>query len=389
MELRNSYLAMAQKQLVLPGKAMKKKAMKKGKKNGRPANSRYTAAQLGLIHEAVSRGLGYKAILKAYPHSGLSLYGVKTAAARIKKSGDVGRQVGSGRLPTKCSGKNAKKVQVILSGNPGASIRSICKGLGLKRGTVANILKKKLGKKCLKKVKAQKLTQQHPQRRLQARRAWVERMASGALDHREIFFTDEKIFRVGSEGHQNTQNFRIWADEGAKKRDVAAEDIVLPKSQGGASVMCALGACYNGLGQLMFAEKGVKINKEVYLELIKGNCEPDMHMLLPEGAVFMQDGASSHTAKVVTAYLETKEFDTLAPWPANSPDLPPMDYGIWGILQKRVAEASPRTEVELKVAIRRAVASLPLETIRATIDDFPKRLAMCIEAAGKQFEYKK
>ena len=54
---------------------------------------------------------------------------------------------------------------------------------------------------------------------------------------------------------------------------------------------------------------------------------------------FMQDGARAHTAILSLDMLgHEKKLQLLEPekWPANSPDLNPVDYGIWGILEQNV-----------------------------------------------------
>jgi len=52
----------------------------------------------------------------------------------------------------------------------------------------------------------------------------------------------------------------------------------------------------------------------------------------------MQDNAPAYRARETEHLLthETLEFITPALWPANSPDLNPVDYQIWGKLQDRV-----------------------------------------------------
>ena len=102
----------------------------------------------------------------------------------------------------------------------------------------------------------------------------------------------------------------------------------------------------------------------------------------------MQDGASSHTAKKVKEYLRSCDFQLLEPRPANSPGLTPTDYSIWGILQWEVEAQKPKTEAELKVAIRRAVAGLELRAARRAVDQSPSRLKGRISAEGRQFERK-
>jgi len=53
---------------------------------------------------------------------------------------------------------------------------------------------------------------------------------------------------------------------------------------------------------------------------------------------FQHDNAPAHRARETVQLLtcETPDFIAPALWPANSPDLNPVDYQIWGKLQERV-----------------------------------------------------
>src|SRR6218665_2096176 len=68
--------------------------------------------------------------------------------------------------------------------------------------------------------------------------------------------------------------------------------------------------------------------------------------------IFWQDSAPAHRAKNTIALLrrETPSFIGLELWPANSPDLNPVDHRIWGQigLQERVYQTAIRNIYELK-----------------------------------------
>ena len=73
-------------------------------------------------------------------------------------------------------------------------------------------------------------------------------------------------------------------------------------------------------------------------------------------------------------------------WPASSPDLNPLDYSIWSVLESR-ANAEAHNSVEsLKRAITEAFKSLDQEMINRAIDNWPRRLNAVIAANGGHFE---
>ena len=64
---------------------------------------------------------------------------------------------------------------------------------------------------------------------------------------------------------------------------------------------------------------------------------------------FQQDSALTHRARETVALLSAETPD-ISPqdWPPNSPDLNPVDYAIWGILQERVYRFQIRDVDHLK-----------------------------------------
>jgi len=58
--------------------------------------------------------------------------------------------------------------------------------------------------------------------------------------------------------------------------------------------------------------------------------------------IFQQDSAPAHRARDTIALLHRKTPDLISPnqdqWPPNSPDINPVDYKIWAVMQQRVYE---------------------------------------------------
>ena len=68
---------------------------------------------------------------------------------------------------------------------------------------------------------------------------------------------------------------------------------------------------------------------------------PELNELSNSDYIFQQDGARAHTLKPTLVYFEenlpqTAELLKPNEWPTHSPDLNPLNYGIWSILEKRV-----------------------------------------------------
>ena len=137
-------------------------------------------------------------------------------------------------------------------------------------------------------------------------------------------FSDEKIFTV--EKVYNSQNNRVPAREG---KSIPPEIRTVKKIIKPDSVMVWGAITSNGRSLLVIIEKGVKINKEVYIEeILKESLKTwAMNHFKDANWVFQQDSAPSHKAKVTLEWLKNNVTDFLSPdeWPTSSADLNPMD----------------------------------------------------------------
>ncbi|GFW21115.1 uncharacterized protein TNCV_2703531 [Trichonephila clavipes] len=109
---------------------------------------------------------------------------------------------------------------------------------------------------------------------------------------------------------------------------------------------------------------------------------------------FMQDGATSHTANPVKAFLiQTFGEDRIVsrrcryPWPPRSPDLTPSDFWLWGYLKSRVYLSGPSSLSELKDAIRREVSSIHPDMLHSTVAGFVTRLECLFLCGGGHVEH--
>jgi len=105
------------------------------------------------------------------------------------------------------------------------------------------------------------------------------------------------------------------------------------------SLMVSVTVSSLGATQLHFLEPGVKVNGDYYRNTVLLNMLLlDIRSVFGEYYVFQQDGAPAHRARDTVTMLqrETPEFIPPEMWPPNSPDLNPVAYSIWGMLQERV-----------------------------------------------------
>jgi len=84
-----------------------------------------------------------------------------------------------------------------------------------------------------------------------------------------------------------------------------------------------------------------KVYHNCYIDLLKTSLLPECRWLYPGNDFeFLQDSVPSHRAKVTQQFLRHKTPDFIAAdeWASYSPDVNPLDYCIWDILQDLVYE---------------------------------------------------
>jgi len=117
-----------------------------------------------------------------------------------------------------------------------------------------------------------------------------------------------------------------------------------------------------------------KVDQNCYIDILKTSLLPECRWLYPGiDFVFMQDSAPSYRAKVTQEFLWQNNPDFIAAdeWTSfYSPDLNPLDYCIWDILQNLVYEGLrlPFANLQdLKEAIKNKWKKVTIETARKSI----------------------
>ena len=108
--------------------------------------------------------------------------------------------------------------------------------------------------------------------------------------------------------------------------------------------------------------------------------EPSIKQLYPRSFTFQQDGASSHTSKSTLNWFEANQWK-VSPWPANSPDLNPIE-NVWGLMKKEVEKKNPEDLDSLEEIIQEVWDGLTLDYIKSLIKSMPNRLQRCIDLQG-------
>lgn len=305
---------------------------------------------------------------------------VSYVIARYKELGHEGDRPGRGRKRTANTSRNRKIIKKRVMRNPRVSIRNIARETGISHSSVYRMAKKELNLKPYKLRKGQLLTDANKAVRLQKCMQLLHRAAGERWE--KIVFTDEKLFTI--EQCHNHQNDRIWSTENP------GPSAIVTHRQKPQSVMVWAGICASGKTPLIFLDNGVKMNQEMYRrDILEAVVLPWAQQHFGDDDwTFQQDSAPAHRAKATQKWCKSHfpDFITSAEWPPYSPDLNPMDYSIWSILEARACSRPHKSLMSLKQSLRQEWSRISLNKVRPIAENFRKRLQLCIDTQGGHFE---
>jgi len=74
-------------------------------------------------------------------------------------------------------------------------------------------------------------------------------------------------------------------------------------------------------------------------------------------------------------------------WPPNSPDINPVDYRIWELMQERVHKTPVRDTSDMKQRVIGTRARISQNVVDEAVDRWRKRLSACVKAKTHLFEH--
>ncbi len=192
-----------------------------------------------------------------------------------------------------------------------------------------------------------------------------------AAEWSKVMFSDESKFCI-SFGNQGP---RVWRKRGeAQNPRCLRSSVKFPQS-----VMVWGAMSSAGVGPLCFLRS--KVNTAVYQEVLEHFMLPAAdHLYGDADFIFQQDLAPAHSAKATSTWFKDHGIPVLN-WPANSPDLNPIE-NLWGIVKRKMRYARPNNAEELKATIRATWALITPEQCHRLIDSMPRQ--HCCSNSGKR-----
>ena len=128
-----------------------------------------------------------------------------------------------------------------------------------------------------------------------------------------------------------------------------------------ATVMFLSLVCSNKeLSPPILFDGGYWLNADRYINVMTSTIIPWMRKIAGKTKfVFQQDGALAQTANMTQAFLEKKiDFWPKSMGPPQSPDLNPLDYGVWWQVESSACKTQSQNVKELKAHITENWANL-------------------------------
>uniref|UniRef100_A0A8C6YAN8 Transposase n=1 Tax=Naja naja TaxID=35670 RepID=A0A8C6YAN8_NAJNA len=139
-----------------------------------------------------------------------------------------------------------------------------------------------------------------------------------------------------------------------------------------------------GVGPLYFIK--CRVNAATYQEILEHFMLPSTDELYGDADfIFQQDLAPAHIAKSTKTWFNDCGI-TVLDWPANSPDLNPIE-NLWGIAKRKMRDMRPNNAEELKATIEASWSSITPQQCHRLIASMPHCIEAVIAAKGAQTKY--
>jgi transposase len=230
------------------------------------------------------------------------------------------------------------------------------------------------GYKMMKLIKKPMLSEINRKKRIDFARKYLENPPE-FWNH--VIWSDETVVR----SNPNSKEIFVKVHSSVKRKNLPFNT----KSQNqGVGVMFWGCFSYHGLSKLVVVDE--TMNAEKYKNVLEHHLVPELRNFNSE-IVFMQDNAPCHKARTVLQFFVDHGI-TVMDWPAQSPDLNPIE-NLWSIIKQRRAKkfGMPTTKNELIQQIFQIWENIDAEIKKKLAESVPKRLKELIENNGKQLNY--
>lgn len=301
---------------------------------------------------------------------------VQEILKKVKETGSVKDKEKSGR-PRSTTPRQDRLLKHLSLNNRRATSRvlkrdfSDATGASVSCRTVRRRLQKSGLRGCVAAKKPLR-TDTHKRKRLNwclERKNWTEEQWG------KVLFSDESTFEL-------IPSRRVWVRRRTGER--YNQDCINPTVKYGGGKIQVWG-CMSAKGVGTLKVVNGRLDAKAYVRLICHDLKNDGIKLCGNDFIFQQDGAPCHTAKSTKAWFERKNIN-LSTWPAQSPDLNPIEQ-LWEEMKKRLEHNPCKNLEELKESIFRCWENLESDVTKNLVCSMPRRCSAVIAARGGHTKY--
>jgi transposase len=192
-----------------------------------------------------------------------------------------------------------------------------------------------------------------------------------------VVFSDESMFRTYS--HTRSEIVRRFDNE--RLSHICTKKVL----QHGAQVH--VWGSFSRFGVGILKRINGNLNSKNYQDLIVNNIDITGQCLvfpLPN-FIFQQDNAPCHRSASTVSFLKTKKINILD-WPANSPDVNPIE-NLWGIIKRKINNMDTLNSEKMWIEIQKLWYNIPSSLCRRLVDSMPRRVSSIIKMKGYHTKY--
>ncbi len=271
-------------------------------------------------------------------------------------------------------------VENLVGESPNTSVRALARETGTAEATMRRLVKEDLGMYSYVKQERPLLSEETRRRRKERATLLlnrIKRVDAGAT----ILFSDEKWFTLAQ--YHNRRNTKVVLRQGETPDERRVQGV----AQRPAGLMFLGVVASDGrVAPPIFVEPGMKIDATAYQTILRQELKPWVNAnFLPGTFIFQQDGATAHTAASTQTMIKEElgwRYWSKEMWPPSSPDLNPLDYGVWSNVA-RIACESPAPNIDtLRQHVAQAWTAQEPAQVRQVCRGFWRRLEVVVAAQG-------